>query len=75
MPFISKAEKFGIEKAKLEIAKHLIEEGVKLSIIEKTTGFSSAKLKKLQKEINQSEKKQRPLIFSKHKSAIPRPKP
>lgn len=60
MPYISNAERFGIEKGiaqnKLEVAKHLIEEGVKLAIIERTTGFSAAKLKKLQKELKQAAK-------------------
>ncbi len=60
MPYISNAEKFGIEigieKGKLEIAKHMIEEGMKPSIIERLTGFSAAKIKKLRKELKQSGK-------------------
>ena len=56
MPYISNAEKFGMEKGKLEVAKHLIEEGVKLAIIERTTGFSSAKIKKLQQELKRAAK-------------------
>jgi len=57
MPYISNAEKFGMEKGKLEVAKHLLEQGIKSSIIEKATGFSSARIKKLQKELKQAAKK------------------
>lgn len=59
MPYISNAEKFGMEKGmekgvakgKLEVAKHLLEQGIKPAVIIKATGFSSAKIKKLQKEL------------------------
>jgi len=61
MPYISNAEKFGMEKGivqgKLEVAKHLIEDGVKPAIIERATGFSLAKIKKLQREIKKAAKK------------------
>ena len=60
MPYISNAEKFGIEKCaaqtKLEVAKHLIEEGIKPAIIERTTGLSSAKIKKLRLELKRAAK-------------------
>lgn len=49
MPYISNAEKFGMEKGKLEVANYLIEEGIKPAIIERTTGLSSAKNKSCDK--------------------------
>lgn len=36
---------------KLEIAKNLLEQGIKPAIVIKATGFSSAKIKKLQQEL------------------------
>ncbi len=58
MPYISNAEKFGMEKGivqgKLEVARHMLEEGIRPAIVVKTTGFSSAKIKKLQAEIKRA---------------------
>jgi len=61
MAYISNAERFGMEKGiiqgKLEVARHMLEEGIKPAVIERTTGFSSAKIKKLQRELKQAAKK------------------
>lgn len=59
MPYICNAEKFGIEKGKMEVACHLLEERVKLDIVVRVTGFSSATIKKLQREIKDTAKKNR----------------
>ena len=56
MAYISSAERFGIEKGKLEVARNLLEEGVQVTLIKKWTGFSLAKLKKLQQEIKENAK-------------------
>jgi predicted transposase/invertase (TIGR01784 family) len=60
MAYISNAEKFGMEKGikkgKLEVAEHLLEEGLKLALIKKTTGLSLAKLKELQQKLKQTKK-------------------
>ncbi len=53
MAYISNAEKFGIEKGKLEVAKHLLEEGFKPALIRKTTGLSLTKIKALQQKLKQ----------------------
>ncbi len=59
MPYISRAEKFGIEKGrkqgkaegKFEVAEHLLIEGIKLALIKKTTGIPLEKLIALQKKL------------------------
>lgn len=70
MPYISNAEKFGIEKGKregkregklegkLEVARHLLAEGIKQNIIQRTTGLSPAHIRKLQQEIKSPANKQ-----------------
>jgi len=56
MPYISSAERFGMEKGIEKVAKHMLEEGLKPALIKKTTGLSLIKIKKLQRELK--EKKQ-----------------
>jgi len=59
MAYISSVERFGmekgikqgIEKDKLEVAQHMLEEGLKVTLIKKTTGLSLQKIKKLQQEL------------------------
>jgi len=63
MPYISNAERFGKEEGfkegKLEVARHLLEEGIKPAIVKRATGFSAAKIKKLQQEIVKAHKKEK----------------
>ena len=59
MPYITTAERFGIEKGrkegmekgKLEVAEHLLEDGAKPVYVKKMTGLSLEKLKKLQQKM------------------------
>ncbi len=51
MPYISSAERFGMEKGIEIVAKHMLEEGAKIAFIKKTTGLSLARIKKLQREL------------------------
>jgi len=57
MSYISSAERFGRKQEAVDIAKHLLEEGVKSNIIGRATGLSLVKIKKLQQELRQEAKK------------------
>ncbi len=60
MAYITNAEKLGpqvaLERSMIKMAKLLIEEGVNLDIIQRTTGFSTDRLEKIMKEIKFSKK-------------------
>lgn len=59
MTYISSAERLGIEKgikqgleqSKQKIAKKLIQHGIKLSVINKATGLSMAKLREIEEKV------------------------
>jgi predicted transposase/invertase (TIGR01784 family) len=48
---IKYAETKGMEKAKLEIAKSALKEGVEIDVIVKLTGFSEEKIEKIKNEL------------------------
>ena len=49
-----KAEKRTEQRVKLEVAEHLMSEGIELSVVEKTTGIEIKKLIALQKKLKGS---------------------
>ena len=61
MPYISSVERFGmergmekgIEKGIVTVATHMLEEGIKITLIKKTTGLSIQKIRKLQRDLKE----------------------
>jgi hypothetical protein len=54
MRYVSTIEQIGIEDSQIEIARCLLQEGVAMDIIARSTKLSIERLKELQKQLEQS---------------------